>query len=121
MNHKPKGRINLRETGGEPLDPPAVENNVRQWNATSSPISALVLPRSGRIVSQLDRYMFLEEAFQAVSIKPEYDPTTYEEAMANVDSVHWVKDMKAKLESMDSNQVSVLIEVPANIKPIGYK
>ena len=29
MNHKPKGRIDLRETGGEPSDPPTVENNVR--------------------------------------------------------------------------------------------
>ena len=27
MNHKPKGIIDLREIGGEPLDPPIVENN----------------------------------------------------------------------------------------------
>ena len=32
MNHKPKGRIDLRETGGEPSDLPTVENNVRQEN-----------------------------------------------------------------------------------------
>ena len=47
INHKPKGRIDLRETGGEPSDPPVVENNVRQKNATSSPISAPVPRRSG--------------------------------------------------------------------------
>ena len=29
MNHKPRGRIDLRETGGEPSDPPIVENSVR--------------------------------------------------------------------------------------------
>ena len=29
MNHKPRGRIDLRETGGEPSYPHAVENNVR--------------------------------------------------------------------------------------------
>ena len=29
MNHKPKGRIDLRETGGELSDSLAVENNVR--------------------------------------------------------------------------------------------
>ena len=29
MNHKPKGRIGLRETRREPSDPLAVENNVR--------------------------------------------------------------------------------------------
>ena len=59
MNHKPKGRIDLREIGREPSDLPTVENNMRQENATSSPISAPVHRRSGRIVSQPDRYIFL--------------------------------------------------------------
>ena len=61
MNYKPKGRIDLRETGGEPSEPPPV------------------------------------------------------------DSAHWVIALKAELESMGSNQVSNLVEAPANIKPIGYK
>ena len=39
--------------------------------------------------------------------------------MADVDSSHWVKAMKAELESMDSNQVWDLVEALANIKPIG--
>ena len=69
MNHKPKGRIDLREIGGEPSDPLAVENNMRQENSTSSPIFTPVPRRSGRIVSQPDRYMFLGEAFQKVSIE----------------------------------------------------
>ena len=47
--------------------------------------------------------MFLGEAFQAVSIEPESNPTTYEEAIDDVNSAHWVKAMKADLESMDSN------------------
>ena len=51
INHKPKGRIDLREMYGEPSDPPAVENNVRQTNATSSPISAPIPHHSRRIVS----------------------------------------------------------------------
>ena len=41
--------------------------------------------------------------------------------MANVDSAHWVKAMKAELESMDSNKVQDLVEAPTNIKPIGCK
>ena len=65
--------------------------------------------------------MFLGEAFEAVSIESKSDPATNDEAMANVDSAHWVKAMKAELESMDSNQVWDLIEVPANIKPIRCK
>ena len=40
INHKPKGRIDLRELGGEPSDSPVVETTVRQENATSLPIFA---------------------------------------------------------------------------------
>ena len=92
---------------------------MRQKNATSSPISVPVPCRRGRIVSLPDRYMFLGEAFQAVSIESESDPATYEEAMTDVDSAHWVKAMKAELEFMDFNQVWDLVEAPTNIKPIG--
>ena len=49
--------------------------------------------------------MFLGEAFQAVSENLESDPTSYEEAMADSDSSHWVKAMKIEMESIDSNQV----------------
>ena len=65
--------------------------------------------------------MFLGEAFHAISIESKFDPATYEEAMANVDSTHWVKAIKAELESMNSNQVWDLVEASANIKPIGFK
>ena len=65
--------------------------------------------------------MFLREAFEVVSIESESKPATYEEAMTDVNSAHWVKAMKAELESMDSNQVWDLVEAPANIKPIGCK
>ena len=91
MNYKPRGRIDVRETRGEPSDPSVVEKNMRQENSTSSPISAPVPRRSGRMVSQPDRYMVLKEAFQPVSIESESDPATYEEAMVDVDLAHWVK------------------------------
>ena len=52
------------------------------------PFFAPVPRRSGWIVSQPDRYMFIGEAFQTVSIEFESDPATYEEAMADVDSAH---------------------------------
>ena len=65
--------------------------------------------------------MFLRKTFQAVSIEPEFDPATYEKAMVDVDSAHWVKAIKAELASMDSNQVCDLVEAPSNIKPIRCK
>ena len=77
--------------------------------------------RSGRIVREPDRFIFLGEAFEPVSENSESDPTSYEEAMADSDSGHWVKAMKTEMESMDSNQVWELVEPPANIKPIGCK
>ena len=55
------------------------------------------------------------------SIESESNLATYEEAMANVDSAHWVKAMNVEMESIDSNQVWDLVEEPANIKPIGCK
>ena len=44
--------------------------------------------RSGRIVSQPDRYMFVGEVFEALSIEFEFDPATYEEVMADVGSAY---------------------------------
>ena len=41
--------------------------------------------------------------------------------MVDVDSTHWVKEMKDKMESIDSNHIWDLVEGPANIKPIGCK
>ena len=88
INHKPKIMIDLRETGRGASEPPAVKNNMREEKAISLSVPALVPHRSGRIISQPDRYMFLGEAFQVISIKPELDPATYDEAMADVDSAH---------------------------------
>ena len=65
--------------------------------------------------------MFLGEAFEAVFKNLESDPTSFEKAMADSDSSHWVKAMKTEMESMDSNQVWELVEPQANIKPIGCK
>ena len=65
--------------------------------------------------------MFLGKAFEAVSENLESDPTSYEEAMKDSDSNHWVKAMKVEMESMDSNQVWELVKPLANIKSIGCK
>ena len=105
MNHKPKGSIVLEEVMGEPSDSLAVNSNTEQGNAMTLPSSALVPRRSGRIIREPDRFMFLGEAFEADSENSESDPTNYEEAMADSDSSHWVKAMKTEMESIDSNLV----------------
>ena len=96
MNRKPKGRIVLEEVMGESSDSPAVNSNMEQGNEMTLPISAPIPRRSGRIIREPDRFMFLGEAFEAVSENSESDPTSYEEAMTDSDSGHWVKAIKPR-------------------------
>ena len=121
MNRKPKGMIVLEEVMGEPSDSPAVNNKMEQGNAMTLPSTALVPRRSGRIIREPDRFMFLGKAFEAVFENLESDPTSYEEAMVDSDSCYWVKAIKTEMEPMDSNQVWELVKPSANIKPIGCK
>ena len=121
MSQKPKGRIVLEEVIGEPSNSPTVNSNIEQENTVTLLSSAPVPRRSERIFRESDRFMFLGKDFEAVSKNLESDPTSYEEAMADNDSSHWVKAMKTEMESMDSNQVWELVEPSANIKPIGCK
>ena len=106
---------------GEPSDSPAVNSNTEQENATTLPNSAPVPRHSGRIVREPDGFIFLGEAFEAVSENLEFDPTSYEEAKADSDSSHWMKAIKPEMESVDSNQVWELVEPLTNIKPSGCK
>ena len=94
MNRKPKGRIDLEEVMGEPSDSPAVNSNTEQGNTMTLHSSALVPHRSWRIIREHNRFMFLGEAFEAVFDNLESNPTSYEEAMADNDSSHWVKAMR---------------------------
>ena len=64
--------------------------------------------------------MFLGEAYEVVPEEHKSDPSTYEEAMADVDSDQWKLAMKAEMESIYSNQVWELVNSCANIKLIGY-
>ena len=66
--------------------------------------------RSGRIVRPPIRFIDLGETYKAISEEAENDPNTYEEAMNDIDAQHWVKAMKSKLDSMNSNQVWDLVK-----------
>ena len=70
------------------------------------PISSTLVPRkNGKVVKQLDQFMYLGESFKAILKEHDFDPTYYDEAMSNMDAHLWQKAMEAKLESMNSNQV----------------
>ncbi|XXG53381.1 hypothetical protein AAC387_Pa03g1479 [Persea americana] len=77
--------------------------------------------RSGRIVRPPDRFSFLGESYETIPEELEQDPCNYNEAINDIDSGRWQEAMKAKMESMYSNQVWTFVDLPANIKPIGCK
>ena len=47
--------------------------------------------RSGRVVKQLDQFMYLGESFKAILKEHEIDPTDYDEVMRDMDA-HFVKN-----------------------------
>ena len=79
------------------------------------------LRRSGRIIRQPDRFISGGEALEAEAIGHNDDPYTYNEAMGNVDATLWKKAMNVEMESMDSNKVWELVDLPEGIKPIRCK
>ena len=83
--------------------------------ATSKPC------RSGRIVRPPNKSTLLGEFYEAISKEQEQDPCNYDDAMNDQESGCWQEAMKAKMESIYSNQVQRLVDLPANIKPVGCK
>jgi hypothetical protein len=79
----------------------------------------IILCCSGRIVRAPDR--FIGVANVAISDELEYDPSTYNEVINDVDANHWVKSMKSELESIYSNNVWSLVKASNGIKSIDCK
>ena len=63
--------------------------------------------------------MYLQESYYNVGV--EHDLETFSQAVSSKDSNLWYEAMKAKMDSMVSNQVWVLVEVPISVKSIGCK
>jgi hypothetical protein len=49
------------------------------------------------------------------------EPTTYVEAMMDLDSEKWQVTMRSKIDSMGENQVSSLVDPPDVVRPIECK
>lgn len=81
--------------------------------------SNIIPCRSERIVRAPNR--FIGVANIAISNELEYDPSTYNKVVNDVDAVPWVESMKSELESIYSNNVWSFVKAPNKIKPIGCK
>src|SRR5579862_6779626 len=75
--------------------------------------------RSGRIPRQPERYLGV--SLQTDSEDMVEDPTSYDEAVTDIDADMWQQAMKSELDSMYSNHVWELVNAPEGIKSIGCK
>ncbi|KAL8116714.1 hypothetical protein AgCh_023023 [Apium graveolens] len=123
MNHKPMSSVVLEELVGGTNNTHEAVVQVEQPQHNVQPVTntAPVPRRSGKVVQQPDRFMFLGESSDLVSGEHDDDHRTYEEAAQDKDADLWQKAMESEIESMYSNQVWELVEPPKGIKPIGCK
>ncbi|XP_038680941.1 uncharacterized protein LOC119981871 [Tripterygium wilfordii] len=99
-----------------------VKKNVENEQIAETNLDATPeLRRSGRVARPPERFMYFGESVLVVSDELEPDPTSYEEAISDVDADHWLKAIESELESMYSNEVWDLVDIPDGIKPIGSK
>ena len=61
------------------------------------------------------------EVYVSEEIQMEGDPTSFEEAMRSVYSFKWQEAMKAEMNSMNTNDVCNLEEIPNGAKTIDCK
>jgi len=66
----------------------------------------------GALSGPLTGSRFLGKSYKAISKEPEQDPCNYDEAIV---SGRWLNTIKAEMESMYSNQVWTLVDLPVNI------
>ena len=59
--------------------------------------------------------------YQVILDNPDDDPTTYKEALDDVDMQEWKRAMDHEMESMGLNLIWFLVEAPKGVKLIGSK
>ncbi|KAL0548750.1 hypothetical protein IC582_013218 [Cucumis melo] len=126
-NHKPRNKLVLSEATDEStrvVDEVGPSSRVDETTTSgqSHPSQSLRMPqRSGRIVSQPNRYLGLTETQVVIPDDGVEDPLSYKQAMNDVDKDQWVKAMDLEMESMYFNLVWELVDLPEGVKPIGCK
>ena len=81
----------------------------------------LPLRRSERVVRQPECYLGVSEGQDVISANSVDDSLTFKNAMEDPDKEEWLKAMNLDMESMYSNSVWELVDLPDGVKPIGCK
>ena len=102
-----------------PTEPVATHEGEQQQPQTENMPNVEALRRSQRVRRSAisDDY----EIYNTEEFHMEGDPTSYEEAMRSEHSSKWLKAMKDEMESMSSNGVWDLEQIPKGAKTVGCK
>ncbi|KAL9226075.1 hypothetical protein vseg_001926 [Gypsophila vaccaria] len=88
--------------------------------STSTAVTIPPVPkRSGRVSLPSDRYigMVEESGREDLILLYSNEPATYKEAMTCSDSQIWLEAMQPEIDSMHTNQVWDLIDLPDKVRP----
>ena len=77
--------------------------------------------RSGRVITPPVKLTLMGESSLTIPESHEDDPTSNYEVINEKDYGFWKEAMKSELESMYSNNVWTLVDLPQGVKPIGCK
>ena len=77
--------------------------------------------RSRRVIRPPVKLMLMGESSLTILESHEDDPTSYYEAINDKDFGFWKEAMKSEPESMYSNNLWILVDLPQGVKPIGCK
>ncbi|KAL4035917.1 hypothetical protein IC575_004627 [Cucumis melo] len=125
-NHKPRSKLVLSEAAmnqqGLLMKLVLIKVDETTTSGQSHPSQSLRMSRrSGRVVSQPNRYLGLTETQVVIPDDGVEDPLSYKQAMNDVDKDQWVKAMDLEMESMYFNSVWELVDLLEGVKPIGCK
>ncbi|KAL5810596.1 hypothetical protein ACOSQ4_027164 [Xanthoceras sorbifolium] len=122
-DHKPRSKIVLYELEPGETSTPSTRVVDPQISESQMIHDRDTLPprRSGRVVIQHERYLGIGEGQGVVSTDSVDDPLTFKNAMEDPDKGEWLKAMNLEMESMYSNSVWDLVDLPDEVKSIGCR
>ena len=111
---------NCRKVQLEEFDPTLEEPELEPEIPHGEGSSTQILRRSERMSRPPERLFLTSDEGLDVLLIEETDPTTYREAILDIDSTKW-QAMKSEMDSMHDNQVWDLIVLLEGFNPIGCK
>ncbi|RVW45213.1 Retrovirus-related Pol polyprotein from transposon TNT 1-94 [Vitis vinifera] len=122
IDFKPRSKVVLEELLADEISPtPTTVVEQQRKETTARDLTPSSPRRSGREIRLPIRYCENRETQVAVTDGSDDDPLTFKMAMDDVDREKWQEAMKLEIESMYSNSVWELVDLPEGIKPIGCK